>query len=137
MTEKALVAQTNLKVIIEFLKDNDIRPEKVSKASGLDGSIKLWAGTQMRYILSGVLSDEEVDVYLDYNFNFGVKPLKWNEWFHMVETYCKDNCTETIPKGTRSKEGYALDIWFNRQIKNKKTASREGRNDKIHKAGKT
>ena len=118
MTEKALVAQTNLKVIIEFLKDNDIRPEKVSKASGLDGSIKLWAGTQMRYILSGVLSDEEVDVYLDYNFNFGVKPLKWNEWFHMVETYCKDNCTETIPKGTRSKEGYALDIWFNRQIKN-------------------
>lgn len=118
LTERILAAQANLKVIVEFVKDNDILPEKVSKAQGLDSAIKIWAGTQMRYILSGVLSDEEVDVYLDYDFDFGVKPLKWNEWFHMVEDYCKANHTEGIPKGVKTKEGYALDIWFNRQIKN-------------------
>ena len=123
--EKVLVARRSIEVIKKTCEQYNISPEKISKDSRLEYEYKLWAGTQMRYIPTGVLSDEEVDVYREFDFDFGIRPLKWEEWFQIVKEYCNEHNVDTIPSGIKTEEGYELGKWLNRQIVNKKTLSPE------------
>ena len=94
--EKVLVARRSIEVIKKTCEQYNISPEKISKDSRLEYEYKLWAGTQMRYIPTGVLSDEEVDVYREFDFDFGIRPLKWEEWFQIVKEYCNEHNVDTI-----------------------------------------
>ena len=125
VAEKVLVARKNIATLEKFIKEYNVLPEKVSKDPRLDAEIKLWAGTQMRYISTGAISDEEVDVYREYNFDFGIKPLKWSEWFLIVKQYCNERATDRIPSGTLTEEGYDLGKWLKRQYANRKYLSDE------------
>ena len=125
LAEKVLVARRSIEVIKKTCEQYNISPEKISKDSRLEYEYKLWAGTQMRYIPTGVLSDEEVDVYREFDFDFGIRPLKWEEWFQIVKEYCNEHNVDTIPSGIKTEEGYELGKWLNRQIINRKTLSPE------------
>ena len=125
VAEKVVVARRNIQIIKKHIEEFNVLPEKVSKDPRLNFEIKLWAGTQMRYIQTGAISDDEVDVYREFEFDFGIKPLKWSEWFLIVKSYCDEHDTNTIPSGTVTEDGYALGKWLNRQITNKKVLSPE------------
>ena len=118
--EKVSLAKKNIIMIKQMMSDNNSSAGTLIKDISTDHSLNLWAGTQRRFIINGTLSDEEVDVYRRYNFDFGIRPLKWDEWFLLVEDYCKNNKVGKIPSSTFSKEGYALDVWLNRQIRNRR-----------------
>ena len=125
VTERVLVARRNIEIIKKHIAEYNVLPEKVSKDPRLSSECKLWAGNQMRYIQTGAISDEEVDVYREYEFDFGIKPLKWLEWFLIVKEYCDKHGTDSIPSGTISENGYDLGKWLNRQITNRKELSSE------------
>ena len=118
--EKVLLAEKNIKTLKQLMEDFGMQLDKILKDYRTDYQLKLWAGTQKKLIPTGALSDKEVEIYWENNFDFGLKPLMWDQWYLLVKEYCKTHKVERIPTHTITKEGYVLDVWLNRQIKNRK-----------------
>ena len=123
--EKVSLAKKNIKTIKQIMSDYNLSSCNTIKKFSKDYLINLWVGNQKRLIVNGALSDEEVSVYREQNFDFGVKPLKWDEWFILIKEYCETQEVNEIPSHTISEKGYALDVWFNRQLRNRKKLSPE------------
>ncbi len=120
LDERVSLAKKNIIMIKKIMREYNSTADRAIKDFNTDYSLNLWAGNQRRFIVIGVLSDEEVEVYREQNFDFGIRPLKWDEWFILIKEYCEIHGVNEVPAHTLSEEGYALDVWFNRQLRNRR-----------------
>lgn len=118
--EKVLLAEKNIKTLKQMMEESGLPLEEILQDPGTDYLLKYWAGTQKRQIITGALSDDEVEIYRSNGFDFGIEPLMWDQWYQLVKEYCKTHKVEKIPAHTVTKDGYVLDVWLNRQIRNRK-----------------
>lgn len=78
----------------------------------------MWYTSKRNSLLIGSLEDEEVMLYRQENFDFGICLYVWSDWFSMLKEYIGKNGNSLIHKNLKVDQIYCLGSWVARQKNN-------------------
>ena len=112
--------------ITEYMERHSIHDTSlITKQMAMDPSLRSWFTSRRHSLQIGSLEDDDILFYRSQCFDFGVKPLLWDEWLDMLKTSLKSLNSNTIGESFCVGTVYQLGKWTRRQIKNFKVLTPE------------
>ena len=108
----------NILSLKKYFELNGCTPEEFTKDMNEEvNSLRIWFMARVNSIRIGSLSDEVVRLYREYDVDFGIKPLLWQEWLWMLKDYLSENPASYVSEGLVIGK-YKIGKWVHRQRRN-------------------